>query len=126
MPFEDSFDDQQRGFRFEGPPTRRRFGVGSGVIIDKRGIILTNNHVVAGADEVLVELLDGRQFQVVKISGDEKSDLAVNWIEGGVPLPAAKLGDSDQLDIGDWVLHCHIQEHSEAGMVTVVEVAGSE
>ena len=104
-PFEDFFpDDQAQGFRVEPPPVRRRYGMGSGVIIDNRGIILTNNHVVAGADEVLVDLLDGRQFKATRIKKDEDSDLALIWIEAGGPLPAARLGDSDQLDTGDWVL----------------------
>jgi serine protease Do len=74
------------------------------VIIDRSGIILTNDHVVDGADEVLVELSDGRQFKASDIKLDPQSDLAVLRIKAGEPLPAATLGDSDALDIGDWVL----------------------
>ena len=104
-PFEEFFDEEQaRSFRFEQPPIPRRDGVGSGVILDQSGIILTNNHVVAGADEVRVELMDGRQFKSIKIKSDEQSDLALIWIEADGPLPAARLGDSDQLETGDWVL----------------------
>jgi len=103
-PFEDFFNDPDLpGFGFpHGIP--RRQGVGSGVIIDRQGIILTNNHVVEGADEVLVEFSDGRQFKADDIKTDEQTDLAVLRIESDEPLPAANLGDSDQLEIGDWVI----------------------
>ncbi len=103
-PFEDFFDDHDLpDFNFpHGMPQRQ--GVGSGVIIDPSGIILTNNHVVAGADEVLVELSDGRQFKASDIRTDEQTDLAVLRIEADEPLPAARLGDSDLMEIGDWVI----------------------
>jgi serine protease Do len=104
-PFEEFFDgdDFPPGLRFHGviPP---RMGVGSGVIIDPKGIILTNNHVVEGADEVLVELVDGRQLKATDIKTDEQSDLAVMRVKTNGFLPAATLGDSDTLDIGDWVI----------------------
>ncbi len=104
-PFEDFFDgeDLPPGLRFQGkiPP---RMGVGSGVIIDSSGIILTNSHVVADADEVLVELSDGRELKASDIKTDEQSDLAILRVKSNRPLPAAVLGDSDTLDIGDWVL----------------------
>jgi len=104
-PFEDFFNDEQPfpGFRFYNR-TPQREGLGSGVIIDRSGIILTNNHVVEGADEVLVELADGRQFKGTEIKTDDQSDLAVLRIKADSSLPAAKLGDSEVLDIGDWVL----------------------
>jgi serine protease Do len=93
-------------FRFffgdqDGQP---QVGLGSGVIISPDGYILTNNHVVEGADEVLVELSDGRQFKASDIKTDEQSDLAVLRIKAAEPLPAAALGDSDTMEIGDWVL----------------------
>jgi serine protease Do len=90
-------------FRFNGtiPPS---LGIGSGIIIDSSGIILTNNHVVAGADEVQVELVDGRQLKVTDIKSDEQSDLAIMRIKSGESLPKAVLGDSDAMDIGDWVI----------------------
>jgi serine protease Do len=104
-PFEDFFDGENvpPGFQFHGfiPP---RMGVGSGVIIDPKGIILTNNHVVDGADEVLVELVDGRQLKATDIKSDEQTDLAVLRIKTTSPLPAATFGDSDSMDIGDWVI----------------------
>jgi serine protease Do len=79
-------------------------GLGSGVIIDPSGIVLTNNHVVADADEIYVQLGDGREFEVTEKHTDERSDLAVLRIQPDASLPAAKLGDSEQLEIGDWVI----------------------
>jgi serine protease Do len=105
-PFEDFFnDDRMPGYRFEMPRQfPRRQGVGSGVIINSKGIILTNNHVVQGADEITVELADGRKFKAVDIRTDELSDLAVVRIEAEGSLPAARLGNSNDAGIGDWVL----------------------
>ncbi|HSF17337.1 MAG TPA: trypsin-like peptidase domain-containing protein, partial [Vicinamibacteria bacterium] len=88
----------------EDMPRVPRQGAGSGVIIDRSGVILTNNHVVSGADEVIVHLQDGREFKATKIRTDKQTDLALVWINAGGSLPAAKLGDSDRLQIGDWVL----------------------
>ena len=106
-PLEDFFrDGLPEGFEF-GPGPRGgmpRSGVGSGVIVDASGIVLTNNHVVEGADEVTVELSDGREFKAREIKTDPDSDLAVIRLEGAKDLPTARLGDSDQLDTGDWVI----------------------
>jgi len=102
-PFEDYFKDQvPRGFGQHGPGNRT--GMGAGVIIDKAGIILTNNHVVEGATEVTVRLADGREFEGYDIKTDKQSDLAIVHIKGADKLPVATLGDSDQLEIGDWVI----------------------
>ncbi len=76
----------------------------SGVIVDKSGIVLTNNHVVEGADEVTVHLADGREFKAEDIKTDEQTDLAVLRINGAGTLAAATLGDSDACEIGDWVI----------------------
>ena len=110
-PFEDMFPDgMPEGFEFNGPDGeggRRmpgRSGVGSGVIIDASGIVLTNNHVVEGADKVVVELPDGREFRATEIKTDPASDLAVVRLADADGLPVAKLGDSDKLEIGDWVI----------------------
>jgi len=78
--------------------------MGAGVIIDKSGIVLTNNHVVQGADEVIVHLPDGREYKAEDIKTDEQTDLAVLRIKASGDLPAAKLGDSDTMEIGDWVI----------------------
>jgi serine protease Do len=81
-------------------------GMGSGIIIDAEGHILTNNHVVDGVDEVNITLPDKRTFDVEVIGTDPQTDLAVLKIKGKVPkdLPVARLGDSDKGRVGDWVL----------------------
>jgi len=84
--------------------TPRREGMGSGVIIDASGIVLTNNHVVEGADEVIVRLADGREFKGEDIKTDDQTDMAVVRIKGAGTLPAAAMGDSDKLRVGDWVM----------------------
>lgn len=101
MPFGFRFDDGQGMHSFRTPP---RHGMGSGVIVDRSGIVLTNNHVVEGADEVTVRLADGREFKAQDIKTDPETDLAVLRIEGAGSLPAARLGDSDGVQIGDWVI----------------------
>jgi serine protease Do len=107
-PFEGTpFEEFFREFQERGGPRGVPFesnGVGSGVIVDKSGIILTNNHVLEGADEVKIRLSDGREFEAKDIRRDLRTDLAVLTIEGAGSLPAAKLGDSDDLEIGDWVI----------------------
>jgi S1-C subfamily serine protease len=78
-------------------------GVGSGVIYDTQGHILTNDHVVAGAQQLQVSLPDGRSFPAKLIGGDAQTDIAVVQISGS-NLPTAKLGDSTALQAGDWVV----------------------
>lgn len=78
-------------------------GAGSGVIFDSRGYILTSNHVVQQADRVTVLLHDRRRFEARVVARDPSTDVAVVRIEGD-DLPVARLGDSDQLRLGDWVL----------------------
>jgi serine protease Do len=93
------FSDPSLGGRFAPPSS-----LGSGVILDSEGVILTNNHVVEAGERVMVELADGRQFEAQEILVDPKTDLAVIRVETDEPLPFAEIGDSDRLDIGDWVL----------------------
>lgn len=78
-------------------------GMGSGVIVSPDGYILTNNHVVADADELQVELSDGRRFEADVVGTDEKSDVAVLKIQGD-GLVAARIGDSSRMEVGDWVI----------------------
>jgi|FaiFalFF_MnMetaG_3_1042247.scaffolds.fasta_scaffold01315_4 S1-C subfamily serine protease len=78
-------------------------GVGSGVIFDPRGYILTNDHVIAGAQEIRVVLSDGRQFTGRVLGRSPSNDIAVVKIDGE-NLPVAPLGDSDQLRVGQWVV----------------------
>jgi serine protease Do len=85
-------------------PRHGVMGAGSGVIVDPSGVILTNNHVVEGGGKIMVRLQDGREFKAVDIKTDPKTDLAILHIEGAGTLPAVKLGDSDETQVGDWVL----------------------
>ena len=78
-------------------------GLGSGVIIEADGYILTNNHVVAGADEIKVHLMDGRDLKAKVIGTDPPTDLALIQVKAE-RLPALALGDSDKTEVGDWVL----------------------
>lgn len=103
-PFSDFFGDffgfgpQQRQIQ-----TPKREGSGSGVIISSDGYIVTNNHVVSGADELLVKLNDNREFKARIIGTDEQTDLALIKIEGK-DFPTLPIGNSDDLKIGEWVL----------------------
>ncbi len=78
--------------------------LGSGVIIDPKGIILTNNHVVNRADEIKVTLANGEVYTATDVKTDPKTDVAVVWIDPKTTLSAAKLGDSDAMEVGDWVV----------------------
>ncbi|MCK5423967.1 MAG: trypsin-like peptidase domain-containing protein, partial [Emcibacter sp.] len=88
----------------ERPLTRQRQSLGSGFVIDPSGIIITNNHVIDKADEVMIKMHDGREFKAVVIGKDSKLDLAVLKVETDKPLPYVKFGDDSKSRIGDWVL----------------------
>lgn len=104
-PFERFFNDDDFGGLFDLPlEPREESGLGTGVIIDPSGIILTNNHVVRTRGRVIVRLSDGQEFEATDIKTDPRTDLAVIRIKGASGLKAARLGDSDSLEIGDWVL----------------------
>ena len=99
------FPDFFRDF-FPGPfemPRREQRGTGSGFIIDPAGHILTNEHVIRGANKLTVTLKDGRKFEGRVIGSDQKTDLAVVKIDAK-DLPFAQLGDSDKLEPGQWVV----------------------
>jgi serine protease Do len=103
-PFEDFF----HGFGFsprgkEKEYQQKQRGGGSGVIVDKEGYVLTNNHVIEGADKVRVRLNDGREFTATVKGQDSRTDLAVLDINSK-DLPVATLGDSDQLEVGEWAI----------------------
>ncbi|MBI4504843.1 MAG: trypsin-like peptidase domain-containing protein [Chloroflexi bacterium] len=78
-------------------------GTGSGVLFDQRGLVLTNNHVIAGAQQITVSLPDGRKFSGQVVGADPPTDLAVVKIDGR-DLPVARLGNSDQLRVGETVI----------------------
>ena len=100
--FGPSFPGQQRQFRAP-QQQQRKIGQGSGFIISKDGYILTNNHVVGGADKVTVKLEDGREFSAKTIGTDPHTDVAVIKIDAK-NLPVVPLGDSDKLEVGEWVV----------------------
>ena len=86
------------------PRSRVQRGQGSGVIFDAEGLLLTNAHVVEGADTLRVELTDGRSVAAKVVGKDSLTDLAVVRLEGKGPWPTAALGDSDRLKVGDWAI----------------------
>ena len=90
-------------FPFEIPRQRQLNGLGSGVIIDKNGYVLTNQHVIAGADETRVILSDGREFEATVVGEDYLSDLALLEIEAP-NLTQIEFGDSDNLLVGEWAI----------------------
>lgn len=90
-------------FSFEIPRRRQLHGLGSGVIIDKNGYVLTNQHVIAGADETRVILSDGREFEATVVGEDYLSDLALLEIEAPNLRPI-EFGDSDNLLVGEWAI----------------------
>jgi serine protease Do len=102
-PFGDFFERFFKGMP-QGPESRRIQGAGSGVIISTNGYILTNNHVVEGAKGITVTLSDKQEYKAKVVGRDPKTDLAIVKIEPKGTLPAASLGDSDQLKVGEWVL----------------------
>ncbi len=102
--FEDPFFGEFWGHFFPAPYVRRRVhSLGSGFIVDSSGIVITNAHVVSGADEIKVTLPDGRTFDAELLGQADKLDIAVLRIPGQ-NLPVAPLGDSDHLLIGEWAI----------------------
>lgn len=89
---------------FRRQPPRPMRGVGSGFIIDAKGYIVTNNHVIEGASRITVGLLSGERYRGKVIGIDRETDLALVKIEAERPLPVMKFGDSNVVEVGDWVL----------------------
>lgn len=105
-PFEgDPFFEQFFGRAVPNAPSRRQSSLGSGVIVDAGGLIVTNYHVIRDADEIKVALSDGREFESKVMLKDEATDIAVLKIDPkGTPFPVLPLGDSDAVEVGDLVL----------------------
>jgi serine protease Do len=103
-PFRDFFGEEFFERFFGQPGQRERRSLGSGVIVDKRGFILTNNHVIEQADQIEVRLSDKRRFTARVVGKDPKSDLAVIKIDTPDDLPVATLGDSSKIRIGEWAI----------------------
>jgi len=113
-PFQDFFEEffgpngpngQQGGGQGGGQrPQRKSSSLGSGFIIDASGIVVTNNHVIADANEITVILTDGTRLKAELVGRDTKVDLAVLRVKSDKPLKAVKFGDSDKARLGDWVV----------------------
>jgi serine protease Do len=96
MPVSYTWDIPQRDF------VQR--SLGSGFIIDKEGYIITNNHVIEGASEIHVRLSTEKEYDAEIVGRDSKTDLALIKIKAWNDLPVVELGDSDRLEIGEWVM----------------------
>src|SRR5277367_1914720 len=109
-PMEEFFDEFFKNRRGQGGPgeqdrtPRRVNSLGSGFIIDPSGLVVTNNHVIADADEINVILNDGTKIPAELVGKDSKSDLALLRVHYDKPLKAVKFGDSDKLRLGEWVI----------------------
>ncbi len=101
--FHHFFDQNPNGDENNNDEGFRQQGLGSGVIVSEDGYILTNNHVIANADEIQVGFEDGRHVPATLVGTDPKSDIAVIKVEAK-NLPAVEMGDSDGLEVGEWVL----------------------
>jgi serine protease Do len=102
-PFQDFFDDFFNDKDGDAQP-RRVQSLGSGFVIDPSGILVTNNHVIEGADEIVANFNDGSKLTAKVLGRDEKTDLAVLQVTPAKPLTAVGFGDSDKLRVGDWVM----------------------
>lgn len=110
-PFEEFFDDFFKnrrggpgGDKNGGMQPRKTNSLGSGFIVDTAGIVVTNNHVIADADEINVIMNDGTKIKAELVGVDKKTDLAVLKFKPVKPLVAVKFGDSDKLRLGEWVV----------------------
>ncbi|BBF91384.1 Do family serine endopeptidase [Blastochloris tepida] len=110
-PFEEFFEEffkkhggEGGGNGFDPHRQRRQTSLGSGFVVDPSGVIVTNNHVVEGADEIFVTLNDSTRLKAELVGRDNKIDLAVLKVKPEKPLKAVKLGDSDKLRLGEWVI----------------------
>jgi serine protease Do len=104
-PFEEFFEEffKRRGEDPRAQP-RRVSSLGSGVVVDPSGIIVTNNHVIGEADEIYANFNNGMKLKAEIVGRDTKTDIAVLRVKPDKPLKAANFGDSDKLRVGDWVM----------------------
>jgi serine protease Do len=124
-PFHDFFGDDffKRFFGDQFDREYKRKGLGSGFIIDAEGYVITNNHVVEGADEIIVKTHNEKEYEAEIVGTDPKTDIALIKIKNlKEDLPVATLGDSDKLQVGEWVLAIGnpfgLQETVTAGIVS--------
>jgi len=105
-PFDELFKDflERHGGGGEQARPQKVTSLGSGFIIDPSGLVVTNNHVIADADEITVTMQDGQAFKAELVGTDTKGDVALLRIKASKPLPAVSFGNSDSMRVGDWVL----------------------
>ena len=109
-PFRDFFGDDMMDRFFGGPQgqggpdTQTQRSLGSGFVVDKDGYILTNRHVIEGADKIQVSMADGKRYDAKLVGKDARTDVALLKIEPRGNLTVLNLGDSDQTDVGEWVM----------------------
>ncbi|MBW4710238.1 Do family serine endopeptidase [Roseobacter sp. YSTF-M11] len=103
-PFEDFFREFQDRNNGDGDRPRRSSALGSGFVISEDGYVVTNNHVIDGADEILIEFFDGGELKAEVIGTDPNTDIALLKVEADGPLPFVSFADSDLARVGDWVV----------------------
>ena len=103
-PFEDFFRDFMVPEGEGGQETQRQQALGSGFVISADGFIVTNNHVIEGADEIEIEFFDKTRLKATLVGRDPKTDIALLKVESDVELPFVSFGDSDTMRVGDWVM----------------------
>ncbi len=106
LPFDEFFRrffEERQSFQKNSAKQVRK-GLGSGFIIDSQGLIVTNHHVIEGADDITVKMNDGNEYSATVLGYDAKTDLALLKIDANKPLPSIAFGDSDKARVGDWVI----------------------
>jgi serine protease Do len=103
-PFEDFFREFQDRNNRDGDRPRRSSALGSGFVISEDGYVVTNNHVIQDADEILIEFFNGDELEATVIGTDPTTDIALLKVEADGPLPFVSFGDSDTAKVGDWVI----------------------
>ncbi len=106
-PLQEFFDDYFKnhgGKPGNGGPPRKIQSLGSGFVVDASGLIVTNNHVIDGADEITANFSDGTKLKAELVGRDQKTDVALLRVKPTKPLKAVKFGDSDKARVGDWVM----------------------
>ncbi|MAY87482.1 MAG: serine protease [Pseudooceanicola sp.] len=105
-PFEDFFREFQdrNNNNGEGRRPRKSSALGSGFVISEDGFVVTNNHVIDGADEITIEFFSGKELPAEVVGTDPNTDIALLKVETDSPLPFVQFGDSDQALVGDWVI----------------------
>ncbi|WP_299876123.1 DegQ family serine endoprotease [uncultured Sulfitobacter sp.] len=104
-PFEDFFREfQDRNNNGQGNRPRRSSALGSGFVISEDGYVVTNNHVIEGADEITIEFFSGEELEAKVIGTDPNTDIALLKVEADKPLPFVTFGDSNTARVGDWVI----------------------